>query len=464
MKVVLLSPPYLPYYMRNARCDFVSLSGTQWYPILLGYCGAWLEKHGHTVCLIDAPVRRWSFATVIKKTMAFRPDWIVLYTGRLSEDSDVAFGERLMSMTGAPVVLAGPFASARPLVTLGKCQNIRYLIKGEFETAAQELIDGKDPKTIGNLVYVDNGMVQENPLRPPLSREQLDAIPFVSAFFKNHVRINKYRALSEPFPFMDILTGRGCAWGRCTYCLWVHSFVRGPSYTSRSAGNVIEELSFIEKDMPRIRSIMIQDDTLTEERAQELSEAKLRAGIRLLWSCYVRGNLPFGVLALMKRAGCLNIHVGFESGSDEILREVRKGISRDRMTEFARDAKRAGLSIHGDFAIGFPGETAQTVQETTIWACALRPDTVQFQLMIPFPGTPFYEQLEKKKWLKDGLPDYPNLRSHEMEILAKKAYRKFYFNRLYLKQILMHPWRLAASRLKVYWRALPALFWKRYIR
>jgi len=95
MKVLLLSPPYLPYYMRNARCDFVSLSGTQWYPILLGYCGAWLEKCGHEVRFIDAPTYHLDRSETMRLAEEFRPDWLVVYTGRLSEDTDIEISEAL---------------------------------------------------------------------------------------------------------------------------------------------------------------------------------------------------------------------------------------------------------------------------------------------------------------------------------------------------------------------------------
>jgi radical SAM superfamily enzyme YgiQ (UPF0313 family) len=206
------------------------------------------------------------------------------------------------------------------------------------------------------------------------------------------------------------------------------------------------------------------DDTFTEERAAEFSEAKLKAGIKIPWSCYARGNMSLEVLKLMKRANCLNLHVGFESAEQEILQNVKKGVSRETMTKFAMDAKRAGLRIHGDFAIGFPGETKESIKKTIAWACKIRPHTVQFQLMIPFPGTPFYDELKEKGWLKDGFPNYPEISSEEMEEFSKKAYRKFYISLPFLKQALLHPHEMILSRLGTYYRAIPSIFWKKYVR
>ncbi|HOX22782.1 MAG TPA: cobalamin-dependent protein, partial [Elusimicrobiales bacterium] len=312
MKAALVSLPYVKDYMRNARCDFVSLSGTQWYPILLGLCGAWLEKRGAEVLFLDAPASNLSFDETGRRIAAFKPDWLVVYSGRLSEDSDVAFAEKLCRETGAQGVFVGPYASINPEATLSKLNGIKYVVDGEFEHPVAELLEGKPPAAIANLLYKENGKIARNQRRPPLGTVELDAIPFVSAFFKKHLDIKTYRALSEPYPYMDILTGRGCKWGMCTYCLWVHTYAKGPVYNTRSVANVIEELQYIERELPQVRSLMIQDDTFTQARINEFCEAKLKAGIKLPWSCYCRADLSADTLALMKRAGALNLHVGFE--------------------------------------------------------------------------------------------------------------------------------------------------------
>jgi radical SAM superfamily enzyme YgiQ (UPF0313 family) len=464
MKVLLLSPPYVPYYMRNARCDFVSLSGTQWYPILLGYCGAWLEKCGHEVKLVDAPSYKIDHETSEKIVVDYKPDWLIVYTGRLSEDNDIEIADRLTERTGCKTIIVGAYASIFPKETLKKSKNVKLLVTGEFELPVQEIIEGKKYSEIPNLLYKDSNKTMHNKEREYLNTSELDQIPFVSRFFKRHLDIYKYKAISEPYPFMDILTGRGCNWGHCTYCLWVHSYIKGPVYNCRSINNVIEELYFIITEMPKVKSIMLQDDTFTEDRAAEFCEEKLKKRIKIPWSCYARGNMSYEVLKLMKRANCLNLHVGFESAEQAILKNVKKGISRDRMTKFAMDAKRAGLRIHGDFAIGFPGETKESVKKTIEWACKIRPHTVQFQLMIPFPGTPFHDSLKEKDWLKDGLPDYPEISSEEMEEFSKKAYRRFYISLPFLKQALLHPHEMILSRIGTYYRAIPSIFWKKYVR
>lgn len=325
MKILLLSPPYVPHYMRNARCDFVSLSATQWYPILLGYCGAWLEKCGYEVKLVDAPAYNLDHTVTEKIVTEYNPDWLVVYTGRLSEDNDVAIADKLTEKMGCETVFVGPYASISPEETLGKSKFVKRLITGEFELPLQEVIDGKKSDDIPNLVYKEEDRIIQNPERPYLTTAELDQFPFASRFLRKNLDIHRYKTPSEPYPFMDIMTGRGCEWGRCTYCLWVYTYVKGPVYNCRSMDNVIEELEFISREMPEIRSIMIQDDTFPEKRAEDFCEAKLKAGVELPWSCYVRGNISYDALKLMKKAGCLNLHVGFESASQDILKKDKKG-------------------------------------------------------------------------------------------------------------------------------------------
>ena len=243
----------------------------------------------------------------------------------------------------------------------------------------------------------------------------------------------------------------------------MHTYIKGPVYNHRSVENVIEEFQFIQRYLPHIRSVMIQDDTFPPGWAREFAEAKIRAGNKLPWSCYLRGNVDFETLVLMKRSGCRNVHVGYESADPDVLREVKKGVTVERMTKFTEDAKRAGLRIHGDFALGFPGETQESAMKTIKWACKLDPHTAQFQLMIPFPGTPYYQLMKEKGWLNErGEPDMPQLPNEELRRLGKIAYRRFYLSFRYLRRVAKHPYEHFFGKLRAISRAIPAMFWRRW--
>lgn len=167
---------------------------------------------------------------------------------------------------------------------------------------------------------------------------------------------------------------------------------------------VIEEITYIQ-ETKFYKSIMIQDDTFPENRIMEFCERKM--AWKIPWSCYVRPNITdYKLLKKMKQAGCLNLHVGYESASRETLKRVKKGILPGEMEHFTHRAKQAGLRIHGDFLIGVDETTGQILR-TIDWACKLNPDTAQFQIYIPY----FEKPIHQKEWLVK---------------LARYAYRKFY--------------------------------------
>jgi radical SAM superfamily enzyme YgiQ (UPF0313 family) len=340
---------------------------------------------------------------------------------------------------------------------------VPFGVESEFEHPLAELAAGRPPAEIKNLLYRDGDGIVKNEPRPYLDTEQLDAIPFVSRFFKHHVRIRDYKTISEFYPFIDLMTGRGCKWGRCTFCLWVHTFIKGSTYNVRSVDNVIEEFATIERELPEVRSVMIQDDTLTDERALALSARKIKRKIKLPWSCYARCNLTYETLRVMKQAGCRVLHVGYESASPKILGNVRKGVSNKKMDEFTLRAKRAGLRIHGDFIMGFPGETRETALATIRWARQLNPHTAQFQLANVLEGTPFHQTLKEQGCLTpDGEPDYPEFSNEEIRRMAKHAYRSFYLSPRYALKCLRHPYEHLFGRFKTISVAIPAMFWRRW--
>jgi radical SAM superfamily enzyme YgiQ (UPF0313 family) len=463
MRIALLSPPYKRDYMRNARCDFVSLSSTQWYPLWLGYAGAWLEHCGHQLLLLDAPARYLDHDATERLLADWGPDMLVTYTGQLSRQNDVAFADRLTDKLNCLGVLVGPFFSASPARTLKTAQVVQYGIESEMEHPLAELASGKDPPEIRNLLYRQGDRIVRNELRPYLNTGQLDQIPFVSRFFKQHLNIRDYQTISEHYPFMDLLTGRGCQWGQCAFCLWVHSYIKGHTYNTRSVENVIEELAFIERDLPEVRSVMMQDDSLTDPRALELSARMIKRRIKLPWSCYTRADLTYETMRAMKQAGCRVLHVGFESADPAINRTIKKGLSISRMNEFSLRAKQVGLRIHGDFVIGLPGETRETARETMRWAKKLNPDTAQFQLANVLEGTPFHARLKENGWLTpDGEPDYPDFSNEEIRRMAKQAYRRFYLSPQYAAKCLRHPYEHFFGRLKAISLAIPAMFWRRW--
>lgn len=463
MKVVLLSPPYLGDYMRNGRCDYVSLSHSQWYPIWLGYCGALLEKHGHEVKLIDAPVRGLSHEATMEECASFSPGLTVVYSSLKSQESDIQFAEQVKARTGSKLVFVGPFVSINPRTILEQSTEVDWAVRREFDFPVLELAEGEPPEKVRNLLYRSGGGVAENEIRPLLTRAELDQFPFVSDFFRRHVDLHDYKMPQQLYPFIDMMTGRGCAWGRCTFCLWVHTFVPGPVYNTRSVENVIAELKFIKTEMPEVKEVMIQDDTLTTERARDISHAILDAKLDITWSCYTRGDTDYDTLVLMKRAGCRALHAGFESSNVQILKNVWKGTHPTVMKRFGEDAEKVGLNVHGDFMFGLPGETRESIQDTISWAKSVPITTAQFELINTYPGTPLHEYLRENNYLTaEGEPTYPHLGNEEIRQWAKRGFREFYFNWRYVKKVLSHPYDRFFTKMPNILPMICSLLWRRW--
>ncbi|MCA9670123.1 MAG: radical SAM protein [Myxococcales bacterium] len=465
--VVLISPPYVKDYMRNARCDFVSLSNSSWYPIWLAQAGAYIESRGHRTRMLDAQVMDLTHEQALQQISDFDADVVVVYTGRLSEDNDIEFGDRV-ARDGLTVVFAGPYTSIDPQSVLKKAEHVKLAVRREFDLPIEELASGQAPADIQNFVIKDaSGEITANEVRPLYKTEILDTFPNTTPFLHRQVDIYRYKS-PELFPFMDVMSGRGCAWGRCNFCLWVQTFVPGSVYNLRSIDHFMGEFDYIVNSMPEIRSVMIQDDMLTNKRAREISEAILERGYDIRWSCYAKPNskLSRETLRLMARSGCLNLHVGFESGDDDVLDKIDKGSTVAQAKEFAEMVHEAGLRIHGDFAMGHFGETKDSMQRTLELAREINPHTAQFQLMIPFKGTKFHDQLDEAgAWSKSGEPTYEHMggaSSEEIRSAAKAAYRSFYISMSYLKRVIAEPREYFFNRLDQYVRAIPAVTWRRW--
>ena len=252
------------------------------------------------------------------------------------------------------------------------------------------------------------GEIVKNAARPYI--EDLDAIPLVSAVYKRHLDISPLFLRASRYPLIVIVTGRGCPF-HCTYCV-IPQTLMGHRYRKRSITSIIKEFRYIAENFPDVREIMIEDDTLTADRKRcmEFANALIAAGAtRIPWSANSRADVDYETLRAMKRAGCRLVCVGFESGDQQILDNIRKSLSLENIKEFVRNAKRAGIMVHGCFMVGNRGETAETLEKTLALAKELSPDTAQFFPIMVYPGTADYTYFGERGWIttrisENGLP------------------------------------------------------------
>jgi len=421
-----------------------------------------LEEHGHEAKLVDAEADGLSFEKTLKRCKVFSPNLTVVYISRKGLNFYVKLSEKIKEFTGSRIVFVGPWCSMNPGEILGKSEKVDFLARGEFDFTVLEVADSLPEEKIKGLTRREDGEIIHNEERLPVSSEQLDEFPFITDVYRRHLNIGNYRIGPQLYPYVDVFTGRGCPWGKCTFCLWPNTINKGAPYRTRSMKNVIAELQFIRDNMPFVKEVFIQDDSLPAWRARELSLAIIEDGLEVTWSCYSRADMDFETLKLMKQAGCRLLHVGYESSNLRILKNVRKGISPGIMERFTEDANRAGLKILADFIFGLPGETQETIKATIEWAKRLDVDVYQFATPKAYPNTPFYEWLEEKGYLNGEEVNYPNLCYEELCGWVRRAMRECYFSWNFLKRMIAKNSDVEEIKRLVYHakHVIPYSFWK----
>ena len=195
----------------------------------------------------------------------------------------------------------------------------------------------------------------------------------------------------------------------------------------------------MKENFPEVKEIFFDDDTLTDnhDRVEEL--AKALGPLNVVWSCNAKANVPRKTLEVMKAGGLRLLLVGYESGNQQILHNIKKGLLVDVAKRFSRDCRELGIVVHGTFILGLPGETRETIQETLAFAKEVNPHTIQVSLAAPYPGTFLYKQAKENGWFasdvdlltEDGTQiaplNYPHLGHTEIFNSVEDFYKKFYF-------------------------------------
>jgi anaerobic magnesium-protoporphyrin IX monomethyl ester cyclase len=284
--------------------------------------------------------------------------------------------------------------------------------------------------TIKGLVWRNGSNVVVNPDRPLI--RNLDDLPLPR---HDLLPLSDYRAPLVRGPYAFVVTSRGCP-ANCRFCIKHVSY--GRSVRFRSPENILAELEQLVG--LGVRSVHMYADLFTVSREQvvDLCQLILERGLRLRWTCNSRVDfVDAEMLELMSQAGCWMISWGIESGSEQILRRVRKGIRIEQVERALRWAKDAGILNWGYFIIGLPGETRETIQETIRFSKKLPLDLALFHIAAPHPGTPFFFEVVEQGWFRPGTEweqvdmdrstvlDYPRLRAEELERWARRAFREW---------------------------------------
>lgn len=460
MRILLLNPPFHRKFSRPQRSPAVTKSGTLYFPMWLAYAAGLLGENGFDIDFIDAPADGYTIEDVVERVKRFQPSLIVSDTSTPSIYNDVAVAVQLKEICPSSfVTLVGTHVSALPEETLNINNKIDAVAQYEYDYTlldiAKTLSVKGDLQKIPGLCFRENGRIHHNPRRSYL--ENLDELPFVSKVYKKFLKIENYFNPNALYPMVTITTSRGCPFP-CTFCVYPQTLM-GRGFRARSAENVVAEMEYIVENFPQAKAIFFEDDTMTvnKNRCKELSELILKKKIKISWTANARVGLDYETMRIMKEAGCRSFCVGFESGSQKILDNMKKKSKLEEMELFMKNAKKAGVLIHGCFMAGLPGETKETLQETLELSKRLNPDTVQFYPVMVYPGTEAFAWYKEKgliqtsdfsQWLtQEGLHNTvvstEELSSADLVKFCDAARRSFYLRPSYLLyklvQMILHP-------------------------
>lgn len=416
------------------------------YPIFLAYSAAQLKAAGHNVNYVDSVIQDFDMKQTLAEARKEKPDVIFMETTTPSIEADYLSLGELKDATEAKIVVGGPHATYFHNKVLKDCPAIDIVIRHEFDTKIAGVVSNLDKlQKVNGITFrigdeiIDNGDGEVC--------EDLDTVPFPD---RDTIPWQWYlEAWYSRRPFMNMMTSRGCPY-HCAFCLWPQSMY-GHKQRFRSLDNVFAEIKQL-IGLYGLREINIDDGTFTtnKKRVIEFCRRLRKEKIRLIWTCNGRvDTLDDEMLGEMKKSGCKMIRLGVESGSQEVLDRIRKGLTLAQIEEGVGRVKKSGIQALGGFMFGFPYDSRKSVEQTIAFAKKLSPDQVQFSICMCYPGTSLYEYIKDndlllaKSFKEFDMTHGPvastlDMERGDLEHILARAYREFYFRPEFFVQTLFN--------------------------
>jgi len=450
MRVLFIdSPPTLnwtpssKFTKGGRRWPSLTVTGEKTYCYLNLSAATVLRERGHEVYYVDCQAEGVALPKLFDRAKQISPELVVIYVEQIKVNVDFDIIEQLKNVLDLKVVCVGPFvtALAREFMTLSP--QVDFVIRGEYDYALADLaetIDNGGPTDqIAGISWRDGEKVHRGPA--PVRLTQLDRLP-IPAY--DLIDLNNYsESVFIYHPSAAMATSRGCPY-RCIYC-WFPQTIYSHKWIAQSAPRVFEEIRQL-VERYGVREIKIDDDTfeIDRQRVVEICELLIRNEVRVAWAPQCRPDLvDEDLLRLMKRAGCVRILWGCESGSQEILDKVKKGFQVADIEKATRLSQKVGIEVLNCFMLGFPWDTEDTIKRTIEFACELNAEFTQFAIPTPLPGTSFYRMARERGYIQttawdyfDGshraVVSYPQLSHETLEVYSRKAYHDYYLRSRWL--------------------------------
>ncbi|NMF61424.1 hopanoid biosynthesis associated radical SAM protein HpnJ [Brasilonema octagenarum] len=432
-KTLFLSPPSFDGFDGGAGSRYQAKREITsfWYPTWLAQPAALVPGSK----LVDAPPHNQTVEDVLKIAKDY--ELIIMHTSTPSLANDVACALAIKEQNpDVQIGFVGAHVAVLPEETLRDNPVIDFVCRNEFDYTCQELAQDLSWDQIKGLSYRDkDGNLHHNAERDLI--HDWDVMPSVLPVYGRDLDITKYFIGYLLHPYVSFYTGRGCP-AKCSFCLWPQT-IGGHQYRTKSpeaVGRDMEEAKAIFGD--KVQEYMFDDDTFTIDKQRAIAISQHMKRLKLTWSCNARANLDYDTLKQLRDNGLRLLLVGFESGNQQVLDGIKKGIKLEVARKFMENCHKLGITVHGTFIIGLPNESQQTIEETIRFACDVSPHTIQVSIAAPYPGTELYRQAQTNGWFSDnslvassGIQmstlQYPNLSGAQIEDAVEQMYRRFYF-------------------------------------
>lgn len=468
MKVFIIYPPLT---MWERYSSDIGHAGGRQLPLGIFYLASYIRGKGHEVCVIDAEAEQKKITDIAALADQFHPDAIGISATTVAFPRALEVAEAIKNRMGqhVPVIIGGPHVTAAFEETISQ-PSLDIAVLGEGEAALADLLDtfakGGDLSAVEGIAFRKNGQVIVTPRRPYIG--DIDDIPYPAYDLVPDMSLyNPPPANYKALPVANIITSRGCP-NQCTFC---DRSVFGREMRLRSPENIAAEIEMLYRQY-HIREIAFVDDTFTlkPQRIVELFNILDEKNIRFPWTCMSRINtVDHDILKFMKEHGCWHISFGIESGSDEILKLIKKKISLKRAAEIIGICRDLHIRTKGFFILGHPGETPKTIEQTIRLTLDLPLDDIVVTLNTPLPGTEQYESagnygtLDNLDWSTFNMwnPVFiPTGLSRDLMISKhKEFYRRFYLRPRIIARYLLSFLSIAGMRrMFALSQSLPFLF------
>lgn len=395
MKIILLNTPLIGTRItRDMAGGFGFDAGKETIlpPLDLAILAAKLRQGKNTVLIIDSGVDNLNAEEIIQKIINFGADVVIATVSLPSLVNDTQFLKNLKAVFSGKVIAKTSINFKPILKEILRRSKADLCLFGEVDLNINEIVAGQD---FAGSAYLKNNKLIINPIKPI---ENLDQIPLPARdLLKN--RNYSYPLLGNNCTEMQ--TSRGCPFPCAYYC--PYPLVQGRKWRAQSPKRVLDELREVILKY-QIDKVLFRDATFTLDRARtvKICEGIIQNKLKFSWWCETRINcLDEELLMLMKKTGCRGINIGVETGDVELMKSKAKpGVDIEQLRKINELAKKLGIKLHFLLLIGLPGDARKSLYKTFKMVRRLKPSSLGATIVTPYPGTPLYEEAQKKKWIE----------------------------------------------------------------